>query len=283
MIKRIGIIGSTSNLFMRYRALGKNQHLMKLVKFGRKEYDFFLDLSANYTNSKSSHDLSSQGAIDVVVIFAGITKPDRCAADLWYSSRVNVVNLIQLISHCLCLGKKVVFISSDTVFDGSRKIVSEIHELNPESVYGTQKAIVETYFRENHNFKCVRLSYVLFRNDFILDLPRYSKGFALFEDFCRNVVVEDDVYDVLDKYLLNFDECPSVVNVCGFECLSKLEIGMEVANAFDLPSPRASSAPKEFFINRSKKVNMKSLFIEDVLNRSPQYLSEWLKQIEVSR
>jgi dTDP-4-dehydrorhamnose reductase len=276
----IGIIGGKSNLFNRFCKLSLKNSSYNFVTYGRNECDVSLDLNSDLSVDYLTSIIGSQSQISCFMIFAGVSKPDKCADNPWLSYKVNVINLIKLISICLELKKEIIFLSSDAVFEAASKPINENNKLEPLSAYGIQKAAIENYFKDHKNFKSLRLSYVLCRDDFLLDKSMYLEKCGIYRNFMRNVIVEDDLYKVLDEYISNFQQHPECLNIAGLECLSKFDIGLEVAKAYKFPKPRACDASDDFFANRARKINMQSLYLSDVLSRFPRNVPEWLTQLK---
>jgi dTDP-4-dehydrorhamnose reductase len=79
------------------------------------------------------------------VIMLGNTKIDDCARDSVGTAQINVQGIIRIIEELQFLGIKPVFVSSDSVFDGSHPYWQESDAVCPILEYGRQKAAVESY------------------------------------------------------------------------------------------------------------------------------------------
>ena len=151
---------------------------------------------------------------------------------------------------------------------------------SPISSYGIQKYFVEKYFSNFDNFKVIRLSYVLTREDFIFQRMNQNKRVPLFTNFLRNVVVEDDVYEVLDVYSKEFSSLPKVLNLVGPDLLSKFDIGKFYAHEKTYVLPIPELAPTVFFKNRERKIETKSVYLCEILQREPSTVRQWIQQTE---
>ena len=82
--------------------------------------------------------------IQAAVLAAAVTKIDACERDPEATARVNVGANLTLANLLASRGVYVVFLSSNQVFDGTRphRLVSE--PTSPQTVYGRQKAEVES-------------------------------------------------------------------------------------------------------------------------------------------
>jgi len=93
---------------------------------------------------------------DTVVICSAITEIYKCEQEAEECERVNVKNTIQLIDNCTAQNCFIIFLSSNSVFDGCQPFYNIDAKPNPKSNYGRFKLAVELYIRKNINFSaCV--------------------------------------------------------------------------------------------------------------------------------
>ncbi|SDB60133.1 sugar nucleotide-binding protein [Butyrivibrio sp. INlla16] len=86
---------------------------------------------------------------NVAVITGAITNLNECYKNRALSEKVNVVGTKLLIEKLHQAGIKIVFLSSDCVFDGKEGHYTEESPTNPVCVYGEQKEAIEKYILEN--------------------------------------------------------------------------------------------------------------------------------------
>lgn len=79
----------------------------------------------------------------VVFICAAVTGFAACANDPEGSRYINVIRTVELGSHFMRQGALVVYLSSNSVFDGTRADLDEMATTSPASEYGRQKADCE--------------------------------------------------------------------------------------------------------------------------------------------
>jgi dTDP-4-dehydrorhamnose reductase len=98
-------------------------------------------------------------------ICAGITNINACEADPAGTSAINIDATIQLAKELLYTGCRVIFISSNTVFDGSIQNPNENTAYQYSTEYGRQKAETEQQLLSlNNNTAIVRISKVISNN-----------------------------------------------------------------------------------------------------------------------
>jgi dTDP-4-dehydrorhamnose reductase len=111
--------------------------------------------------------LTSLGA-DVVILCAAMTNMHACEANPELSYRVNVSATVELAARLVEQGSFVIFISSNTVFDGTIPWPQETQARSPICEYGRQKAGAEQLLLAlpgaAERVAIVRLSKVLWPN-----------------------------------------------------------------------------------------------------------------------
>ena len=81
----------------------------------------------------------------VIIICSANTSIDQCKNYEIESYRLNVSNTKRIIKQARMMNIKIVFLSSESVFDGYRGLYSEEDPTNPVTTYGKQKLLMEEY------------------------------------------------------------------------------------------------------------------------------------------
>lgn len=207
--------------------------------------------------------------IDYIVFTAAISGPDKCAIDFDWCWSINVTGTSYFINQALMRNCKVLFFSSDAVFgDIPGMIYDENSETNAETPYGRMKKAVEDEFRDNPNFKAIRLSYVASAKDrfvsYCLNCIEKNETADIFHPFYRNVIIVSDVVDVVVWFSKHWDEYESfVLDVTGKELVSRVRIADEINRITGNTLKYTISTPgDDFYNNRPKITQMKSLYLQ---------------------
>ena len=104
------------------------------------------NLKLDITNSEEVDNILQTISPDYIVNCAAYTNVDNSERDKKLSYDVNVSGLRNLISHS-SLNTKIIQISTDYVFDGSKELYSEQDIPNPISYYGKVKLEAENVLR----------------------------------------------------------------------------------------------------------------------------------------
>ena len=99
---------------------------------------------------------------ECVVLAAAYTDVDGCETHSDLAFDVNCRGAVNVASACARIGSRLLFISTDYVFDGNKNKPYETDEpLSPQTVYGRTKAAAETEIRKLHPEACIlRTSWV---------------------------------------------------------------------------------------------------------------------------
>jgi dTDP-4-dehydrorhamnose reductase len=162
---------------MRILVIGKNGQLgseiRKLVTEESKDSYFFtgtdeLDLSSE--DSINSF-LNSQAKFDLIINCGAYTAVDKAEDEKEKSFLINADALKVIVKYCSIHETKLIHISTDYVFDGSKNTpYNELDETNPTGVYGESKRMGEIEILDSTiNATIIRTSWVYsnFGNNFV--------------------------------------------------------------------------------------------------------------------
>jgi len=176
----------------------------------------------------------------IIVHAAGLTNVEECERNISLSKQVNILLSKNIAEACLKTGVKLVHISTDHLFDGSKSFVQEEELFNPVNIYGITKADAENEVsRVNSNSLIIRSNFYGFGSsyrrsfsDFIIDNIRNKKTINLFDDiFYTPILIKKlvtIVHALIDK------NARGVFNVVGNDRVSKYEFANKLANYFQL-------------------------------------------------
>lgn len=170
-----------------------------------------------------------------ILIHAAAKRNTRyCEKNPEEAYRVNVEGTRNIVKACKNMNAKMVFISSDQVFDGTKGKYGEEDEVNPLNTYGKQKVMAEKIMKNNlNNWLITRTSHIYSwvpgGDDFVSwILQNLKSGHEIqvsYDEFVTPIHVENFV-GILIK-LLRKDK-KGIYHVGEGECLSKYEFAKRV-------------------------------------------------------
>jgi len=180
---------------------------------------------------------------EIVVLSAAMTNVDQCEREPSKAYAVNMEGTLNLATECRSIGTKLVYISTDYVFNGLKK--GRYHEFespDPLSVYARSKLEGERITMDAglNNLVC-RVSVVYGWNrigpkgnfvTWIIDSLKNGKGIRLYNDqFVSPTYAPSAAKNILE---LAFSDASGIYHTSGPDCLSRYDIGLKVAEVFGL-------------------------------------------------
>ncbi len=153
------------------------------------EQTFRLDLSETNIVHQLNPDFIQALNGDRITCFmcAAISGFNECVQNPELSYRVNVRNTLEIAEFFVQRGANFVFLSSNTVFDGTQSHCTEEYPTSPTTLYGRQKALVEEGLlriqtRYKGAIKIIRLTKVL------------SKKLPLINEWLERLKINQPIY-----------------------------------------------------------------------------------------
>ena len=175
----------------------------------------------------------------LIINCAGYTNVDLCEQDEQTANYINAELPSRLAEVSHSRGIKFVHISTDHLFDGQLRFVSEDEPLSPLNIYAKSKALGEQNVLLNasdalivrSNFFGWGTSYRKSFSDFIIDRISTGERVKLANDvFFTPVFIQKLISAIYD--LVKLDAC-GIYNVVGKQRVSKFEFGQKIAKIFD--------------------------------------------------
>jgi dTDP-4-dehydrorhamnose reductase len=225
-------------------------------------------------------------APDIIVHTAGLTSVDDCEKNPSLARRVNAEfarNVAEAAAH---QDIRLVHISTDHLFAGTRSVYSESDQPEPLNEYARSKLLAEEWVQQAHpqalilrtNFFGWGHAYRQSFSDWILSNLRAGKSITLFDDVYFTPILADSLaiaaHSLLDK------SASGVFNLAGDERVSKYQFALRLAKAFGLPgeliqrgrisdSNLLARRPPDMSLNNAKARGV----LRDSLGRLDDFLS----------
>ncbi len=221
-----------------------------------------LESGVNILNKEKVIDVITKSKAEIVLHMAAKTNVDGCEEDkrndietlktqdlneqekMWISGQsawaVNVFGTQNIVEACKKANKKIIYVSTDFVFDGSKKHYSEEDKPNPINWYAKTKYEGEKLVQNSGlRYLIIRLAYpyraYFERNDFVRGLlARLKKGESL-EMVTDHIMVPtfiDDFVNALDV-LIQKNEL-GIFHVVGSQSVTPYDVAVKIAREFNL-------------------------------------------------
>ncbi len=262
----------------------------------------FTDLSmktgVDITNEEQVLASFQNSPASIVLHMAAKTDVDSCEDDKIYGEEgaawiVNVIGTQNIVDAAKKYKKRLIYISTDFVFDGTKDFYREDMEVNPLNWYGITKAEGERLVKEaNISYSIIRLSYP-YRSYFdqkldfvrrIIDRAKTKQKLLALTDHIFTPTFIDDI--ALALQILFERERVETFHVVGSESLTPLEAIKRITAKFDLKTDIVPITRGEFFKDRAFrpfKLALKNDKISGLgikMKRFDEGLNELAKQLD---
>ena len=177
---------------------------------------------------------------DVVLLSAGLTNVELCEERQDLCQKINVEGTKNVVECIANLPAKLVFFSSDYIFDGRNGPYSETDTPNPINVYGLAKLEAETLIRNELK------NYLIIRSTVIYGWEPQAKNFIM--SLLKNVELGKEMRVPNDQigtptYAINLAEIVKelvernkigIYNVAGCDPVSRYDFALVAADVFGL-------------------------------------------------
>lgn len=280
-----GITGLLGGYFLKNRDL--NYEIIGITKTNlQKNKDF---VSLDITNKTNLINFIKERKPDIVIHAASIGNVDYCENHQGEAYKVNVEGTRNVIEASKEVNARLIFMSSNAVYDGINYPFGEKSKENPIDVYGRTKVEGENLLREsNLNYTILRLMTMYGWPQpegranpvtWVIDKLRKGESINVVNDIYNNHLWAGQAADVVWKIIKNNADM-STYNVAGKDCISRFELALKVAKVFDFNSSLISPVDSSFFQNivaRPKNTCFNTAKIESELSIKPLTVDEGLE------
>ena len=267
-----GFFGANAGAFLNGRAesVGAFRGLTASSLFGT-------NVSIDLRSGTSIHEVVDAVHPDVVLHAAALASHEACESDPTLAQLVNVESTTHLARACADADAKLVYLSTDAVFDGRRGYYAEQDETNPFSVYGATKLLGEKAALAVHNNVLIaRTNFFGWSPtgtrsilEFFVNALRSGKKVSGYTDFVVSSIYVQDLLSAI--YDLVGSDRRGVVHLGASNALSKYDFGVQVASQFgldaDLISPMAAAAGRHA-TSRARDLSLDTSLVESWLGLS---------------
>jgi len=219
---------------------------------------------------------------EYIVMTAAMTNVDACEADRLGAWKANALGPKNVASAAKDIGSKLIYISTDYVFDGERGMYREDDQTSPINYYGESKLAGERFVREICPDSVIARTSVLYgqnpvRQNFVtwaVDEMKKGNRINIVNDQYTSPTLSSNLADMI----LSIRDQTGVFHTCGSERINRYDFSIKIARAFrldeSLVNPITSNQlswkarrPKDSSLDTSKISRFtKPLNVEEGLN-----------------
>ncbi len=192
---------------------------------------------------------------EVLIHTAAIAKVDSCETRKEEARRVNVTGTANLLDACDKHGTKMIFTSTNAVFDGEHAPYSEEDEPNPINYYGKIKLEAETLVLKRRAKHAVARLMTMYgwnnpgerQNHVTWLLSKLTRGETVHvvDDIYNNHLLVDNCADALWA-IVRLNKA-GIYHIAGKDCISTYELALKTADVFGLDKTLIKPVKSDFF------------------------------------
>lgn len=175
---------------------------------------------------------------NIVIHTAGLTKLDPCETNKEETYKINVAGTENIIKGCKLNNSKIVYISTDFVFDGKKGNYNEEDITNPLSYYAKTKLKSEEIVKNSgldYIIARVAVLYGAKQNNklvsWCVDNLKNQEYVTLIADHIRTPTLVDDIAKALNVLIQK--NRTGTYHIAGSEKLSAFSMGVRIAEVFN--------------------------------------------------
>lgn len=225
---------------------------------------------ADITKRETLENLFLKIDPDVIMLTAALSYVDYCEQYPEESKIVNIQGLKNVLNYINTDKKKIVFFSSDYIFDGLYGPYSEDDEPNPICVYGKHKLMGETLVKERTE------NHLIIRTTWVYGPEIKGKNFAL--SLIRKLRNNEKVKVPVDQigcptYAINLTEVIEELvrknkcgtyNIVGADILDRFNYSLNICNEFGLNKSLIIPVKTEYLNQKARRPLKAGLKIDKV-------------------
>ena len=298
MKEKILITGGSGLLGLNWPIYSKkNLEVILLLNKRKVKPTFANTISLKNYKVETVKSIIEKESPDFVLHCAAITDVDYCEKNKNETLRTNI-ELTKLIAD-ICKDKKVklIFISTDQLFDGNKKLYSENDMTSPINSYAYSKYLAEKAITKvskssliiRTNFYGWGTSYRKSFSDFIIDNISKKNFIELFNDVYYTPIFIGNLVELVSKLIEK--DAKGIYNVCGNDRITKFDFGKKLANKFKLNTNfinDTSISKSKLYAPRTLDMSLSNLKIKEFLkieipnlNDQIDYLKDSMKNKKI--
>jgi len=227
---------------------------------------------------------------DVVIHTASETNVDKCEREKEHAWKVNVEGTQNLAIACGRNEAKIVYISTDYVFDGEKGWYNEEDYPNPISHYALTKLEGENQIIKHcKNYAILRTSVLYgnhpYKQDFvawIINQLKQDQEITVVEDHINTPTLAGNLAEMTIEVVRK--DLNGVYHASGSERISRFEFAKQIAKTFslnsDLITPIKMEKLKSWIAKRPRDSSLNTQKMRKQLNAKPLNITEGLARLK---
>lgn len=262
-MKRLFITGGSGLLGSKFTDLDGSYEVTTTYNKNPRENAVKLDITdENDVLNKIEHI-----SPDLVVHSAALTNVDYCEDHQKEAYQINAQGALHIAKACEKVDSKLIYVSTDFVFDGEERLYQENHKTNPISYYGLSKLKGEEFVQNSYvKYAIARVSvlYGWHENfNFVMwvinELENGNQINIVTDEFNSPTYADNAAEAILNIFSKGKE---GIYHIAGDERISRFEFAKNIARVFELDETLINPIESDKLIRKAKRPMDSSLCVE---------------------
>jgi dTDP-4-dehydrorhamnose reductase len=272
----------------------------KVMKFAKHDYEVIPlhntkplhpnSLKLDITDRKQVYNLLTKLKPDIAIHAASETNVDKCETEKEHVWKTNVEGTRNIALACSKAGAKLVYISTDYIFDGEKGNYKEQDKPNPINYYGVTKLEGENQVIYHcKNYAILRTSVLYgwhpWKQNFatwIISMLKQNKEITIVKDHYNTPTLADNLAEITIEAVQ--EDLQGLYHVSGSERISRYEFAQQIAKTFNLDpnliKPIKMRQLAAWIAKRPKDSSLSTDKIQKQLKTKPLNITEGLNRMK---
>tara|TARA_B100001175_G_scaffold317817_1_gene336698 strand:- start:3789 stop:4667 length:879 start_codon:yes stop_codon:yes gene_type:complete len=230
--------------------------------------------------------------IDLLINCVGLTNVEECEKDPLKANYLNAEVPLILAKTCFQEKVKLIHISTDHLFNGTKELSSELDIPVPLNQYAKTKLKGDQNVANNNpdsliirtNFFGIGPNYKPSFSDFITNALDQGEEIELFEDVFFTPIHVNEIARIIIELLKNKEK--GIFNIASDERISKYEFGLMIArimNFSPLLIKKGSIGKREDLVKRPKDMSLSNNKTKEKLNIEVKPIIDQIKLLRLNK
>lgn len=244
-------------------------------------------IKCDITNEKEVKTVVEKENPDVIIHCAAMTNVDLCEDETELAYKVNGDGTGFLAKAANNIDAKIIYVSTDFVFDGERGYYKEDEKVNPLGIYAKSKYEGEVQLAKYSDDWAVARVSVLYgwhkRLNFttwVIDQLRQNNEINIVTDQINSPTLADNAAEAIFKIAQK--DKNGIFHTAGNDAINRFDFTRKIADAFDLDDSLINPTTSSKFVQKAPRPRDSSLNVNKVekeLNMKMETCSESLKRM----
>ena len=289
-MEKLIITGASGLLGSKIVKLAKNDY--RVIPLYNTKPLYPNSLKLDVTNQKQVSDLFSKLKPDVTIHTAAETNVDKCETQKKLAWKINVEGTRNVAEACSETNAKMVYISTDYVFDGEKGLYTEEDTPNPINHHGITKLEGENQVKKLCKNHIILRTSVLYgwhpyKQNFatwVINSLKQKKKTSIIDDHFNTPTLADNLAEITIEAVQK--NLQGLYHASGSQRISRYEFAQQIIKTFNLNQslikPIRMNQITAWTAKRPKDSSLNINKIKGLLKTKPLNISEGLKKMEES-